>query len=465
MLAEFDGLKEAAELGNFLKRHSEEELISFIEGFPFSELKPDWAAVEKDFRNCSRMENILLLASMLVNWKEYRADHRWQGLLPDALDTPGLYNRLSSKLFPFLEGQMGCDIAMVLRARLYDFAMILIQEDRNREAMICLEVSRPSPKEDHDFWLCACYHNIGKLEKDPEVIRRGVILAQEMMSGESKVPNGVIQKMKQTDLLGKLKQMESDIRATPTVDVRGEAGKNEGAPCEAHAEIADSDAMPKLKAGASEPQTVEIEATSLNEAQELLEKKVPEGLAVLSRQILSDGKPVTLEAIADTEQDALADCRKRLPENAVVVDKKVDAKSSTRTLVFQADDEESARENAKTKMSDADTIKNLRVRDPGSKGFLGIGKKPRIYEVEISQPAGVHVQITATTEKVRIRATLGVKPRAKCDMCGEHFDEDKLVPIQLAEAGSGKRSRDLNVCFDCNFKVAQRAMGMFSEPM
>ena len=185
LLAEFDGLKEVQDLGSFLKRHSEQEIASFIEAFPFSEVKLDYASVERDFRNCRRMELLLHLASMLLRWRDYSSDPKWEGLLPPDLNAGSLYSGLSSRLFSFLEAQRGTDIAMVLRTGLYDFATDLIREDKNREAMICLEISRPSPKEDHDFWLCACYHNIGKLEKDAAVIRRGVKLAEGIMSSEA----------------------------------------------------------------------------------------------------------------------------------------------------------------------------------------------------------------------------------------------------------------------------------------
>jgi hypothetical protein len=211
LLSEFDQLSQLQDLGKFLKGRSEEELESFIQEFPFSEVSLDYASVEKDFRNCRRMEMILYLARVLLKWKDYVSNQMWQGLLPRNLNAARLYDVLSSCLFSFLEGQRGTDIAMVLRTALYDFAMDLVGEDKNREAMVCLEISRPSPREDHDFWLCACYHNIGKLEKDEEVIRRGLKLAEEMMAGKSKTSPSVLAKMRQVDLLGKLKAMLSEL--------------------------------------------------------------------------------------------------------------------------------------------------------------------------------------------------------------------------------------------------------------
>lgn len=211
LLSDFDRLNQLQDLGKFLKGCSEEVLASFIGAFPFATLSLDYASVERDFRNCRRMEMVLYLARVLLRWSDYASNPMWQGLLPRDLNAPLLYDALSSRLFPFLQTQRDTDIAMVLRTALYDFAMDLVREDKNRHAMLCLEVSRHSPKEDHDFWLCACYHNIGKLEKDGDVIRRGLKLAEEMMTDGSKISPTVLAKMRQVDLLGKLKTMASEL--------------------------------------------------------------------------------------------------------------------------------------------------------------------------------------------------------------------------------------------------------------
>lgn len=210
LLSEFDSFNEVQDLGGFLKKHSEEEIMSFIDTFPFGELKLDYASLQKDFRNSRRFEMVLYLASILLKWSDYRSDPRWQGLLPPTLNASAVYQRLRSGLATFLETQKGRDIAMVLRTRLYDFAMDLICLDKNRDALLCLEVSRPSPREDHDFWLCACCHNIGKLEKDPAVIRRGVEIAEELTSGKAKTPSNVLQKLRQTNLLENLRKMQRE---------------------------------------------------------------------------------------------------------------------------------------------------------------------------------------------------------------------------------------------------------------
>ena len=208
IMIDFDNIKEIKDIGSFLKRYTENDILSFIETFPFSELRIDYKSIEKDFHNNQRMESILYLSSMLLRWSEYSSDIQWQGLLPRTLNASILYNKLSSRLFNYLKSQQNTDIAMNIRSKIYDFAMDLIRENNNREASICLEVSRNSPHEDHDFWLCACYYNIGKVENDIEAINKGLTLAQEIINNndESSV---VLQKLNQIDLLGKLKKLAS----------------------------------------------------------------------------------------------------------------------------------------------------------------------------------------------------------------------------------------------------------------
>ena len=211
LLDEFDRLQELQGLGGFLQRHPESELASFIDAFPFNELRLDYGALQEDFRNSTRCEMVLHLANILLRYDEYLADPKWKGLLPASLNANALFGKLIRRLAGFIEKQAGIDIAASLRGALYDFAMDLIRTDRNREAMICLAVSRPSPREDHDFWLCACYHNVGKMEKDLQAVCDGIKLAEGLLAEGSKAPGAVLQKLRQTDMLGKLRSTEAEI--------------------------------------------------------------------------------------------------------------------------------------------------------------------------------------------------------------------------------------------------------------
>ena len=157
LLIEVDSFSGLQDLGKFLKRHSEKEILSFIDTFPFDKLRIDFESISKDFRNSRRFEMILFLARILLKWDDYISDPEWRNLLPASLNASSAYDKLRSRLITFLKAQNGKEIAMHIRTQLYEFAMDLIRTEKNRDALLCLEVSRPSLKEDHDFWRCVCY--------------------------------------------------------------------------------------------------------------------------------------------------------------------------------------------------------------------------------------------------------------------------------------------------------------------
>ena len=208
LLIEVDSFSGLQDLGKFLKRHSEKEILSFIDTFPFDKLKIDVESISKDFRNSRRFEMILFLARILLKWDDYLSDPEWKNLLPDSLNASSAYDKLRSRLITFLKPQDGKEIAMHIRTQLYEFAMDLIRTEKNRDALLCLEVSRPSLKEDHDFWRCVCYHNIGLTENDIAIVKQGIQLTEEILSGAPSSNSS--QKLRQSNMLEKLKKMEGD---------------------------------------------------------------------------------------------------------------------------------------------------------------------------------------------------------------------------------------------------------------
>ncbi len=215
LVEEFDGFSQPQHLAKFLNKHSEGEISTFIERFPFSDMRLDYPSISRDDRNSKRFELVTYLAGILLRYETYRDDPRWTNQLPANLSASELSEKLLSKLIPFVETQRGVNMAMVIRTRLYELATDLIREDRNREAMVCLEVSRPSPKEDHDFWLCACYHNVGRSERDLSAVKAGIKLVEEITRDQSRVSDDVLQKLRQTDMLAKLKKLELELEIAP----------------------------------------------------------------------------------------------------------------------------------------------------------------------------------------------------------------------------------------------------------
>lgn len=155
---------------------------------------------------------------------------------------------------------------------------------------------------------------------------------------------------------------------------------------------------------------IEIEAESLGEARLQLKSKAPEGLELLEEKVVSDGKPKTVKAVADTLEEAFAKTQAEIPEEAEVLEKKEQA-TERETITIEAFDEIRAEREAisqiKRQFGTAAILKGLELAAVGSKGFLGIGKRPNQYEVNVLQPAVV--EITYRT-KAKISARFGKKP-------------------------------------------------------
>jgi len=67
---------------------------------------------------------------------------------------------------------------------------------------------------------------------------------------------------------------------------------------------------------------IEVEAESLEEAREQVKSQIPDGLYLLSEQVISDGKPRTVEIIAETTEEAFAKAQGKVPVGAEILEKK-----------------------------------------------------------------------------------------------------------------------------------------------
>jgi hypothetical protein len=150
-------------------------------------------------------------------------------------------------------------------------------------------------------------------------------------------------------------------------------------------------------------QVIEIQAGSLEEAEQKLDSQVPPGFAVLSRQTLSDGKPRTLQATAETTQAAWEKLLAQVPEESTIQSRREVKPPTRQAFTVQAFDEQEARQLASRQLGETGILMGMRVSIPPRKGLLGMGKSPGSYEVEILQPAVVEVTITSPA---RIRATV-----------------------------------------------------------
>lgn len=180
------------ELYEMLRSRPASEIEEICRTYPIEDLRIDWDSIQKDFLNNRRFELITLLAQILVQYRDIIKEGP-ERKLPDALPSEQLTEILMSRLISFIKKQKNIEIAQGLRIRLYDFAMALIQANRNSDALHCLLASKPSIKEGHDFWICACRHNIAMTTKNPDDISAAVKAVEDIVNGKVSVPERYVE--------------------------------------------------------------------------------------------------------------------------------------------------------------------------------------------------------------------------------------------------------------------------------
>lgn len=162
--------------------------------------------------------------------------------------------------------------------------------------------------------------------------------------------------------------------------------------------------------------TIEAEAESLEAARMQVKAQIPSGLAALSERILSDGEPKTAQGVGDTVEGAYEKAKKEVPTGAVVMEKKVLVSPKREVVPVEAFDEDGARADAAGKAERSSIINAVKLVRAGKRGFLGLGKRPNRYEVEILHRAVVHI-----THKARARVRVEVGKSRASAAANEHY--------------------------------------------
>ncbi len=170
-------------------------------------------------------------------------------------------------------------------------------------------------------------------------------------------------------------------------------------------------------------QVLEIEADSLEETRRIAGERIPTGFHFWNEEVLEDGKPKSVAASADTEDAALAAAQALVAAavqggKATTISSQIRVPPGRRTIETEAWDEASARKQAEGKIDRTARIEASRIKRPGKPGFLGLGRKPALYEIDVFQCA-----VAAAEYKVpaRIRWHVGdsrIPEEGFCQMCG-----------------------------------------------
>jgi hypothetical protein len=137
-----------------------------------------------------------------------------------------------------------------------------------------------------------------------------------------------------------------------------------------------------------------IQAKSIDEARRLLRAKVPDGQFVVCDKVVSEKKPKAFPGVGDTEESAFVNAEQNIPSNADVAEKKLLTQPEPYKVTVEAFDEEVAKKQAKAQISDTASIKGISLGQRGRRGFLGFGKTPSRYEIDVWQPAVAEITVS-----------------------------------------------------------------------
>jgi len=215
-------------------------------------------------------------------------------------------------------------------------------------------------------------------------------------------------------------------------------------------------------------------------AREKVKAEVPAGLCVLSQRVLSDGEPKTVRAMAETTEVAYEKVKTDVPEGAEVLGEVEVTPPGSRTVDVKAFDELAAKELADKERRPTEVLGLCELVVQGSKGLMGIGKKPNSYRVAIQQQSVVEIRYK---RKARISAVIGESKRTATAI--EQLDnaEKADLPIPLICEECGKQIKALakpvsrntvmvmtpeiamiaaRFCMNCNIIVCGRCVGVSS---
>lgn len=147
---------------------------------------------------------------------------------------------------------------------------------------------------------------------------------------------------------------------------------------------------------------IEIEDESLEGAKAIVTAQIPKGQRIRVERVLVDGKPQTVTGSAETFDAAFAEAQHVVPSTAKILSRTKMSAPDVKRVTIEAFDMSSAKRQAEAQFKNARAT-NVTTTRLGRKGFLGIGKKPNLYEVEVHLLAVVEIAF-----KPRFKVSFGV---------------------------------------------------------
>ncbi|MBN2587392.1 MAG: ankyrin repeat domain-containing protein [Candidatus Fermentibacteraceae bacterium] len=183
---------------------------------------------------------------------------------------------------------------------------------------------------------------------------------------------------------------------------------------------------------------LKLKADTLSKAEEELHKKIPSGFFLVASE-QKESVRLSRRVSADTIDEAFEKARKEIPGNAVNVKENVVRKPTREIKNLRAFDEAEAGRVAVDKSAEAFRIVRVDISEKGSRGFLGFGKKPNLYSVELFQQAIVEVDYSTPAE-ISAEITDNVDRANNEFLVHSEEGSHQLVKILL------KQGVDINAC-------------------
>ncbi len=190
---------------------------------------------------------------------------------------------------------------------------------------------------------------------------------------------------------------------------------------------------------------IAVEAVSVEEALSQIESEAPKGYEVLQTEIESDARADNITTSAPTTDSAFGKARHKLPRGAIITDEAELRQPGSESITVEAPDEATARAQVEGNIEDGTKIQFLKLESEGSSGFLGIGKKPRLYRAQLFHPAVVRLSYQV---RAKVNATLMSREAAEqaraavqeliglFDQAGEApIEQIRMVGVRLESAG------------------------------
>jgi len=197
---------------------------------------------------------------------------------------------------------------------------------------------------------------------------------------------------------------------------------------------------------------------SIEETRAIIMEQIPYGMSVISEKVVCDGKPQVLHGEGDSVAIAFQDALSKKSTDAEVIEQRTLSESQIKKISIEAFDEADAMRQALTErdLKAGGKVASILMRSKGRTGFLGMGRKPHTYEVEIRKPARVEITVKP---QVVVKATVGLSRIQKAVSIVPRFASalDALVPQKISNAE--KQYTKLEIIGTFLFALVQQDIG------